>query len=404
MNLTDNAVKKLALATDDPDGKIFFDNSIENFGVRVYRSGRKKWVYQYRMTKGGRTYKFEIGDVAKFNREQAKTEAKIAAGHVAKGENPIDLRRQAQAKHKDHFGELVAEYLDEKLHPIKQNKKPMRPRSYAEVKRHLEDHCRPLSSRAIRTITQDDIASLYKKISRSAGPGAASHVWSTGRAFMHWCMGRGILEKNVFALYDGAAEKDDKPKRTLRDSELAIVWKACRDDQFGKIVKLLLLTGGRRDEVGHAATSEIDLAKAEWMLPAARSKNGCEHMVPLSDLAVELLAAAVEAREDFVFGHGTTRGFSGWSKAKAALDRRIAEAGHKLTPWTIHDLRRSFANGLQRIGTEPHIVEACLNHLPPKLERTYQTYLYADEKRIALDRWAKHLDRIVTEQPAEAAA
>ncbi|MGY4453111.1 hypothetical protein ACVWZR_007771 [Bradyrhizobium sp. i1.3.1] len=222
MNLTNDAVRKLTLPADAPDGKIYFDDKIRSLGVRVYRSGKKKWIYQYRLTKGGRSYKFEIGDVAKFTRDQAETEAKIAAGHVARRENPIDLRRQAESKHKDQFGELAAEYLDEKLHPIKLNKKPMRPRSYAEVKRHLEDHCGSLKSRPVRTITQDDVATLYKKISRGPGPGAAAATWSTLRAFMHWCMGRGILDRNVAALYDGAAEKDDAPKRTLLDEELAI--------------------------------------------------------------------------------------------------------------------------------------------------------------------------------------
>src|SRR6185437_13212322 len=174
MNLTDDKVGKLKLSDAEPDGKIFFDDKLAGFGVRIYSSGRKTWLYQFRLA--GRSHKYEIGPTAAILATKARSEAKIAAGHVAKGENPIDLRRQAEAKHKDQFGELVEEYIDEKLNPIKPGKKPMRPRSYAEVKRHLEDHCKPLSSRPIRTITQDDVASLYKKISRSSGAGAASHT------------------------------------------------------------------------------------------------------------------------------------------------------------------------------------------------------------------------------------
>jgi integrase len=397
MNLTDDAVQKLMLPPDGPDGKIWFDDKISGLGVRCYRSGRKTWLYQFRLA--GRSYKYEIGSIQKVLASKARIEAKVAAGHVAKGENPIDLKRQAEAKHKDQFGELVEEYLDEKLNPIKLGKKPMRPRSYAEVKRHLEDHCKPFKYRAIKSITQDDVASLYKKISRNAGPGAASHTWSTLRAFMHWCMGRGILEKNVAALYDGGGANEPR-ERTLDDSEIAVVWKASGDDQFGRIVKLLILTGARRDEAGHMHLDELTLestqwVKPSWLLPADRAKNRREHMIPLSETAVDLLKKDIETREAHVFGYGGTRGYSGWSKAKAALDKRIAEAGHKLEHWTLHDLRRSFSSGLQRLKVEPHIIECCLNHATSKLQRTYQTYDYEDERRKALALWADHIDAVL---------
>ena len=391
MNLTDDKVGKLTLSSDEPDGKIFFDDKISGLGVRAYRSGRKTWLYQFRLA--GRSHKYEIGSTEKVLASKARTEAKIAAGHVAKGENPIDLRRQAENKHKHQFGELVEEFLDEKLHPIKPGKKPLRPRSYSEVKRHLEDHCKPFKYRAIKSITQDDVSSLYKKISRNVGSGAASHTWSTLRAFMHWAMGKGVLDKNVAALYDGGGVNDPR-ERTLDDSEIAIVWKACNADQFGNIVKLLILTGARRDEVGHMPLSELDLESKEWLLPPERSKNRREFLFTLSDTAVDILKDAVETREAHVFGYGTERGFSGWSKAKKALDKRIAEAGHKLVHWQLHDLRRSFSSGLQRLKIEPHIIEACLNHLPPKLQRVYQTYDYADEKRAALARWASHIEAV----------
>jgi integrase len=392
MNLTDHEIKKLTLLPDDPDGKVFFDDKMSGLGVRLYRSGRKTWLYQFRLA--GRSYKYEIGSTEKVLASKARIDAKVAAGHVANKVNPLDLRRQAEEKHKDEFGELVDEYLKEKLHPIKLNKKPMRPRSYAEVKRHLEDHCSPFKHRPIRSITQRDVASLYKKIAKDNGPGAASHTWSTLRAFFHWAMRQGAVDNNVAALYDGGGVGEQR-KRTLSDAEIAIVWKACNADQFGDIVKLLILTGARRDEVGHMPLSELDLESKEWLLPPERSKNGSEHLFTLSDSAVDILTKAVETREAFVFGHGKERGFSGWSKAKKAFDKRIADAGQTVEHFTLHDLRRTFASGLQRLKIEPHIVEACLNHTPPKLERNYQTYRYAAEKRAALARWATHVDAVV---------
>jgi len=392
MNLTDDKVGKLKLSSDEPDGKIFFDDKISGLGVRTYRSGRKTWLYQFRLA--GRSYKYEIGSTEKVLASKARAEAKIAAGHVSKGENPIELRRQTEAKHLDQFGELVEEYLDEKLHPIKPGKKPMRPRSYAEVKRHLEDDCKPFWYRAIRSITQDDVSILYKKIARACGSGAASHTWSTLRAFMHWCMGKGVLDKNVAALYDGGGTSPPR-KRALTDSEIGIIWNTCRDDHFGNIVRLLLLTGARRDEVGHMHLSELDLAAKKWHVPEDRAKNWNAYDVPLSDTAIDILTKAIKTREAFVFGHGTTRGFSGWSKAKKALDKRIAEAGHTIEHWQIHDLRRSCSSGLQRLKIDPHIIEVCINHLPSKLQRTYQTHGYEDERRTALARWAAHIDAVV---------
>jgi integrase len=393
MNLTDDKVGKLKLSPDEPDGKIFFDDKISGLGVRCYSSGRKTWLYQFRLA--GRSYKYEIGSTEKILASKARAEAKVAAGHVANRVNPIDVRRQAEAKHRDKFGDLVDEYLKEKQSPTKPGKKPVRPRSYAEIERHLKTHCASFEHRPIHGITQRDVGELYKNVSREAGSGAASHTWSTLRAFMHWAMRQGVIEKNVAALYDGGGTNPPRDRKLL-DTELAIVWKACRDDQFGNVIRLLILTGARRDEVGHLPISEIVLDKREWVLASERSKNGRAHLVPLTEAALAILKVAVETRETFVFGYGDERGFSGWSKAKKALDKRIADAGHQLEPWTLHDLRRTFATGLQKLKIEPHIIEACLNHSPPKLQRVYQLHDYAAEKLAALNRWAAHVDAVVT--------
>jgi integrase len=390
LKLTDAVARKLALAPDMPDGKIFFDQAVSGFGVRVYRSGRKIWFVQYRFGKA--TRKENLGPITAKTAEQAREEAKDIFAHVRLGRDPVAERQQRQTDAEDRFGVLVKEYLHEKLHPIKPGKKPMRPRSYDEVERHLETHCAPFANKPIRSITKGDIDELYRAISIESGAGAASHTWSSLRAMMDWAIRRDKLDKNVAALYDGGGTNPPR-ERTLPDAEIAIVWKACRDDQFSAIVKLLILNGSRRDEVGHMQKSE--LKDGRWLVPAERSKNHHSHLVPLSDMAAEIIAKASKTREDFVFGHGTERGFSGWGKAKTALDKRISAAGHQMEHWTLHDLRRSFAAGLQRLKIAPHIIEACLNHIPPKLQRNYQTHDYADEKRAALARWAAHIEAVV---------
>lgn len=113
----------------------------------------------------------------------------------------------------------------------------------------------------------------------------------------------------------------------LSEPELVEVWRACLDDDFGRIVRLLILTLQRRSEIADLANSEIDAAERQIRLPGYRTKNGREHIVPLSDFAWEILES-VDRREgrEFLFGRGA-RGFGGWSKSKGELDeheRRLA--------------------------------------------------------------------------------
>src|SRR5262249_55605907 len=176
-------------------------------------------------------------------------------------------------------------------------------------------------------------------------------------------------------------------ERSLSDAEAAAVWLAAPENDYGRIVRLILLTGCRRDEIGSLQWPEIDLTEKIITLPGERTKNKQQHVVPLSDGAVAVIKDIPQrANRDFVFGVGRG-GFSGWSKSKAELDK---ELGLK-EAWTLHDLRRTVRTGLGKLGVQPHVAEAALNHLPPKLIRTYDRNPYAVEKRTALNLWAAHL-------------
>jgi integrase len=160
-------------------------------------------------------------------------------------------------------------------------------------------------------------------------------------------------------------------ERVLVDRELAEIWRACRDDDYGRIIKLLMLTGQRRNEVGGMQWTEID--GDTWTIPGTRTKNHREHVVLLPDFALALIDASPRRTNcDYVFGDGPRRkgddhrGFSGWSKAKAALDERIIEMRRKMAKldWRLHDLRRTAATVMaDRLGVLPHIVEVILNHV-----------------------------------------
>jgi integrase len=234
-------------------------------------------------------------------------------------------------------------------------------------------------------IARADIATQLNTITKDRGPVAANRARSTLSTVFRWAIGEGLCDANP-VLGTNKREENGPRERALSDEEAAALWIATEDDHFGRIVRLLMLTGCRRDEIGSLQWSEIDINARKITLPKERTKNGREHIVPLTDSALEILAVMprIEGR-DYVFGL-SGGGFSNWSQAKRELEKTI-----KLKPWTLHDLRRTVRTGLGMLGIAPHIAEAVLNHLPAKLIRTYDRNKYEPEKRDALDRWANHL-------------
>jgi integrase len=147
--------------------------------------------------------------------------------------------------------------------------------------------------------------------------------------------------------------------RVLDDAELSAVWHACKDDDFGRIVRLLIVLGARRTEVGGLRWSELDLNRGVWVLPKERAKNAREHRLPLPALALSILETVPRVvNRDCLFGERSISGFTLWAHAKAALDARL---GDKVKSWTLHDLRRTFCTRLADLGTLPHLIESAVN-------------------------------------------
>jgi integrase len=181
----------------------------------------------------------------------------------------------------------------------------------------------------------------------------------------------------------------------LFEPALSEVWRAVGDNTYGTVVRLLILTGQRREEIGALRWSEIDFTAQMIRLPGERVKNGRAHDVPLSEPAMRLIAAMPQRIDsEFVFG------IRGFSVPKRALDERIAAARQAagiapMAPWVLHDLRRSLATGLgERLGVAPHVVEAILNHVDGHkrgVAGVYNRAVYEKEKRAALCAWADHV-------------
>jgi integrase len=177
----------------------------------------------------------------------------------------------------------------------------------------------------------------------------------------------------------------------LSDKDLKTIWKACGDGDYSNIIKLLILTGARADEI--AAMEWTEIADGAINLPGSRTKNGRAHTIPLSEPARTIIAS-IERHGIHVFGKRDS-GFSGWSKAKAALDEKLGES---VALWRVHDLRRTCASGMQRLGVRVEIIERALNHVSGSFRGVagvYQRDPMTAEVKDALNRWARHVMALV---------
>ena len=216
-------------------------------------------------------------------------------------------------------------------------------------------------------------------------------------AFCTWAAKEGLIDSNPVSFTNKAVEKGSR-QRVLTDVELATIWRAVTDGHYGAIIRLLMLTGARRDEIASLRWNEIDLEAATITLGPARTKNRREHVIPLSPPVLAILGAQPrQGTRGHVFGRGVDRGFQDWSGSKADLDARIATARKgRALDWTPHDFRRSLSTALhERFAVLPHVVEAILGHTVKGIGGVYNKAIYLDERRRALERWADHVVKLV---------
>jgi integrase len=406
MRLTRQTVSRLEL----PEGKsdaIFFDDALAGFGVRIRAGGKRTWIVQYRVD--GKTHRESLGAVGTVNPDEARDYARKVLAGVQLGADPKAEKAQKAAEKARAaltFGAVAERYLT-------RSAARLRPRSHAEVKRHLTWHWAPLWELPMHSVTRRDVSARLTEIATSRGPFAANRARSTLSAMFSWAMREGQLDIEVNPVANTNRMEGEKSReRVLTEPEIAAIWHACGADDYGRIVRLLLLTGQRREEVGAMRWSELDLTpgNAVWRLPASRTKNNKPHDVPLPDEALEILQSAPRRavpgtngaeERDLVFGQHETP-FRNWSRAKIAMDKRIAKnapASLKMpmSPWRIHDLRRTVITGMNEIGIAPHVVEAVVNHLSGAAKSgvagIYNRAAYSVEKRQALNSWTEHVRR-----------
>jgi integrase len=402
MKLTESNLPKIKRAAAGKNDYVEWDEALPGFGLRI-RGGKASWVVQYKLA--GQQRRISLGSIEMLTADEARNgwtdretgeRRKGARQILADAHDGIDYaisRATRRAQAAQTVGVVVASYLEAK-------QASLRPRSHLEVTRHLGDLWRPIHGLPVDSVTRAVVATELNAIAKRSGPTGANRARASLSAFFAWAMGEGLCSANPVVgtnkqeendprqriLIEVEEEHGDDQPRAINWSEMVSLWQALREDDYGNIVKLLALTGCRRDEIGSLQWSEIDFDKRLITIPGSRTKNGTEHKIPLSALALSILQAVPRRDREHVFGLAEN-GFSGWSKAKTALDKRV-----KLRPWTLHDIRRTVRSGLGALAVEPHIAEAVLNHLPTKLVRTYDVNPYLREKRAALDLWASEMD------------
>jgi integrase len=386
--------QKTIAALDLPGGKsdvIHFDDDLKGFGYRL-RAGAggkviRSWLVQYR--RAGASRRLLLGPANVLTPEQARAAAKKALAKVALGEDPQGDRADRRSKDQlTRLDTLVKEYLAAK-------KSEVRPRTFAEAERYLTgSYFKPLHAIPVDTVSRKDIAARIVVVTRESGTVAAARARAALSSFYAWAMMMGLVEHNPVI---GALKPKDSEKRAhvLTDYELAAVYRACGDDDFGRVVRLLIITGCRRQEIGGIAFSELDAESGTWTLPAQRSKNGREHTLPLPPLAWGIIEGVPHrASRDRLFGLHADEGFTFWA-LKTEFDKILGDA---VRPYRLHDLRRSVATGMANIGIAPHVIEQILNHRSGHkrgVAGIYNRSSYEREVKAALALWADHVRSIV---------
>jgi integrase len=388
MKLSKANVSKITL----PPGKddhTEWDDDIPGFGLRIRSGGSATWIFQYRQ--GSKQRKLTLGSASAISAHDARKRASELHAKVRLGQDPAGEKIESRTRAVETLGSILKPFLSVK-------KAALKPRSYEQVERHLLVHSKRLHPLQTTAIDRRAIATLLTELSSNNGAGLANSVRASLSAFFSWAMREGLADSNP-VIGSNKAETTKARDRVLTNDELHLMWNALPDNDYGDIVRLLALTGQRRDEIGSLRWREIDFDKAVISLPAERTKNSKPHDIPLSDAALAILQARPHrVGRDLVFGTGAN-GYLGWSSYKLSLDARIADKG-TIPPWRLHDLRRTAATRMaDELGVQPHIIEAVLNHVSGHkagVAGIYNRATYEKEKRQALNIWGEHLGAVVS--------
>ncbi|WP_430446866.1 tyrosine-type recombinase/integrase [Sphingorhabdus contaminans] len=370
----------------------YADQVVPGLRLRVGASGQKTFILRKRV--GGQPRNITIGRFGpRCGLLDARRKARQMINDIEAGSDPSKGAKQSRQLASLTIRNMLPDYLAFKASR----------RRIEETERVFKRNILPeIGDRLADSVTRGDVTRLVDKVARTA-PVQARNVCAQLSAFYTWALPRlDRLASNPCR----DAGRPPAPKardRVLSDVELAVLWNALDDEKepWTSAIRLLILTGQRRNEVYSAEWTEIDMDQRIWTIPAVRAKNGKAHIVPLSDFAMKIVDG-LERLEGtsklFPAKSSPQNGPSGFSKVQARLRAALQKELGDVEVWRLHDLRRTVATGLQRIGVRLEVTEAVLNHVSGSqsgIVGVYQRYNFASEKRVALVAWAEEVQCIL---------
>lgn len=397
--------------------RFVWDPQMPGFGVRIGPTSTR-WVCQYRID--GKQRRESLGDIRKVTEADARKAAQIRFGQVAKEIDPKAEKASKRSKAEEDkvtFEMVVARFLRAKYGAVK-------PKTHERLTLDLTQKWKTFAKRPIKSIKKKEIAErLHEIVDESAKLGSArnkntgvSGRSAAGNARRHlsslfsWAIGEGDLDVNPVLNSNNPAADLKGRSRVLTDDELAKVWLACEPEgvsaycrsealgaEFGKIMRLLILTGCRREEIGGLRWEEVDMEAATISIPPERIKNRHPLKLTLPPMAMDILQSALPADgRQLVFGNGRNP-FNSYQFRMHQLRERISVQQGKMMPyWVIHDLRRTMRTGMAKLGIEQHVGERVLNHVKTTgVIAIYNQFKYEKPMQDALQKWADHVASIV---------
>jgi integrase len=396
VNFTDKKIQSLKAKSARYE---VWEDGRTNLGLRVSTKGRKSWVYMYRF--GGKARRMTLGTYPALSLADAHIAHAAAKNRLAMGEDPGSERvvENERRRGAETFDDLADAYLAEYAEPRKAA------RSVAGDRRMLDLDVRPAwTNRKARDISRDDVIAVIEVVLKRGAPVASNRT----RALLHTIFNFAIRHRTKFkdfrdATHNPAALIDKEPEkareRFLSDGELAKFWIGV--DQSNSIaplvkaaLKLLLVTGQRRSEVIGMAWSEIDDDNV-WTLPSNRTKNRRAHLVPLSPLALSLVAEAKACNDDDAWVFRSMRRNGPITPQHITKMFISIRDGFGLGDVTVHDLRRTFVTGAARLGISRADRRLVVNHAENDAHAVYDQFEYLPEKRAALEKWAAHIKAVL---------
>jgi integrase len=375
--------RRIVPATGQVD---YWDELLPSFGVRVSYGGRRTFGVLVRIS--GQLRRITVGVYPAVTLADAREKARKIIADAAAGIGPeteTEQRRHEQALRLNDrtFAKVAADFMTDYV-----SKKQLR--TADELKRMLNRDLLPVwGELPIADIRRSHVKELLREKSRVA-PIAANRLASLISKLFSWALREDIIEASPAVGIERNAET--QRERSLTEAEICALWPALGriGYPFGHALKFLLITGQRRGEVSNLKWSDLD--GNTWKLPGTSAKSGKGHLVPLSTLALETLAACPKIGERVFVARKGAGPINGWEDGKERAESFLASP---IAPWRIHDLRRTAATQMRSIGIDRLVVSKILNHAEGGITRIYDRYSADQEKTVAMERWSNRLREII---------